>query len=568
MAVYRVTAPDGSEFEITAPDDATEEQVLAYAQQQFAQQQQPPQPEAPQRTPEEQRALEDALTGTSLDPTAGQSFLTNAHQGLGKFFADTGRGVGQMTGMVSQQDVDAARLRDEPLNNTWGGVLGQGAGAMATLAIPGAGAARLAQGAGRAAPYLAAAATGGGLAGLQPVATGETRAGNAATGAALGAAGQAVASGLGVLATKAASAVNPVVARSIEAARAAGIPLNVAQVTDSAPIRALQAATRYLPFAGATKASKAQQEAFNRAVGKSFGADASVLSDDVMKAARQKLGAEFDDIYSRNDVAVTPDVMRRLLAIEREAGENLVPEEAQIVRNQIERIVRKAQDGVMSGRAYQGVRSAIQTAEKKGGDIGRLIKGVRSELDDAAAQSVGPDDAARLAKVRGGWANLRMTEEALSQVAGSAGNVRPAALWPLIRKGSTKEMRELAKIGQNVLKETIGDSGTGPRTLYQSLLTGSVGAGGLMAGGTAGAVGALTGLGKLAAVGAVAGKALNTDTASRLLAQGKPTAGLARLAKPLPRLLPAGQMVLSQDTPLNIGTVSGYDPNDPRYQGR
>ena len=37
---YRVTAPDGTRFEITAPEGATEQQVLKYARQQFAQQQQ------------------------------------------------------------------------------------------------------------------------------------------------------------------------------------------------------------------------------------------------------------------------------------------------------------------------------------------------------------------------------------------------------------------------------------------------------------------------------------------------------------------------------------------------
>lgn len=36
MATYDVTAPDGSIHEVTAPDEATEEQVLAYAQQEFA----------------------------------------------------------------------------------------------------------------------------------------------------------------------------------------------------------------------------------------------------------------------------------------------------------------------------------------------------------------------------------------------------------------------------------------------------------------------------------------------------------------------------------------------------
>src|SRR4249919_1505902 len=35
MAKYRITAPDGNTYEINAPDDATEDQVMAYAQQNY-----------------------------------------------------------------------------------------------------------------------------------------------------------------------------------------------------------------------------------------------------------------------------------------------------------------------------------------------------------------------------------------------------------------------------------------------------------------------------------------------------------------------------------------------------
>lgn len=41
MAKYRITAPDGSAFEVTAPDSASEAEVMAYAQGQFAKQQAP-----------------------------------------------------------------------------------------------------------------------------------------------------------------------------------------------------------------------------------------------------------------------------------------------------------------------------------------------------------------------------------------------------------------------------------------------------------------------------------------------------------------------------------------------
>lgn len=45
MADFIVTNPQGQKFKITAPDGATQEQVLAYAQQQFAQKPQAPQPQ-------------------------------------------------------------------------------------------------------------------------------------------------------------------------------------------------------------------------------------------------------------------------------------------------------------------------------------------------------------------------------------------------------------------------------------------------------------------------------------------------------------------------------------------
>lgn len=509
------------------------------------------------RTPEEQRALEDKLTGTSIDPTQGNSFLQNLTIGAGKSVVDTGAGLSQLFGMgPSEQEVAQRREMDAPLMATGGGLTGNILGGVAQTAIPFAGGAKLASLAGRAAPYVSAAARGAAFAGAQPVAEGESRLTNTAVGGGLGVLGQGIASGAQAAASKAAASLSPVIRQSIESARAAGIPLNVAQVTNSAPVRALQAASKYLPFAGASKSAQAQQEAFNRAVGRSFGADAPQLTDDVMRSARGRLSQTFDDIYTRNDVEIGPDVVRRMAQVEREAFEDLTAPEAQVVRNQLDKVMREAGDGILTGKKYQAVRSALQKAED-GGKIGRLVRKMRNELDDAAVASVSADDAARLAKVRSQWANLRTAEDALKQVSGAAGDIRPASLYPLIRKGATKEMRELAKIGQNVLKDGIGDSGTAQRQMYQNLLTGG-----------AGLAAAGAGLGKLVLGGAAVGKALNSNAASKLLQQGKPTAGLARLLQPAPRLLPlAAPAVAPLVAPFDIGTVSGYDRNDPRYRG-
>lgn len=64
----------------------------------------------------------------SVDPTYGNNFFYNLAAGLGKAGADTGRGLGELVGAVTPQEVDEARQLDKPLLNTAGGVLGDFAG--------------------------------------------------------------------------------------------------------------------------------------------------------------------------------------------------------------------------------------------------------------------------------------------------------------------------------------------------------------------------------------------------------------------------------------------------------
>ena len=114
---------------------------------------------------------------------------------------------------------------------------------------------------------------------------------------------------------------------------------------------------------------------------------------------------------------------------------------------------------------------------------------------------------------------------------GSAGNVRPASLYPLVRGGSTPEMRELAKIGQNVLKDTIPNSGTAERTMMLNLL--GLGGAGYVAGSDS-----MPAWARLAGTGILAGRAMNSPLAARALGQGRPISALARLAQSAPRVAP------------------------------
>jgi archaellum component FlaC len=70
MAKYRITAPSGEKFDITAPEGASQEQVMAYAQQQFNSQPKLPTASAPE-LPKSYTAGEAALEGAkNLVPSA------------------------------------------------------------------------------------------------------------------------------------------------------------------------------------------------------------------------------------------------------------------------------------------------------------------------------------------------------------------------------------------------------------------------------------------------------------------------------------------------------------------
>lgn len=487
---------------------------------------------------------------TPDDPTDGNSFLENALIGYGRAGMQTARGVGQLLGVVDNADVDEARRLDAPLMNTAGGKVGNFVGqAHQMMAMPG-----VAGGAGRLAPFINAGLQGGVFNALQETGTGESRKMNALVGTGAGIAGQAVSSGAGLLAKRAANAMNPVVKESIDLAKRAGIPLHLSQVTNSKALKATSSALNWLPFSGASRAAARQQGAFNAAVGRSFGAEnAATLSDDVMQAAREKLSNEFTSIYSGKHIPIGDDVLERMMQVEQRAMEDLPDDAAKVVTKQLNKILTKADSGTLTGEQYQALRTSLGDAAD-GSATGRFVKMLRSELDKAAASGLGMKDAARLKKVQGQWANLRTTQDALKQVSGASGNVKPASLWPLVRKGSTPEMRKLAQIGQNVLKDSVPDSGTPAREMvYRTLGL----AGGATAAGAATGYGLLGPLAKLGVAGATAGRMLNSPAAAGLLGQGAPSRAVAASLRPLPKIAPLAAPAIT--APLEL-SISGGQP--------
>lgn len=120
----------------------------------------------------------------NFDPTQNMSGFKKFAAGGGKAIYDIGRGIGQMTGILSQEDIDRAKELDAPLMRTGAGMAGNVAGniamALPTAAIPGAN------------TVTGSSLIGAGLSALQPTESGESRLSNAGVGAIAGGALPAV----------------------------------------------------------------------------------------------------------------------------------------------------------------------------------------------------------------------------------------------------------------------------------------------------------------------------------------------------------------------------------------
>ncbi|WP_202911071.1 hypothetical protein [Stenotrophomonas maltophilia] len=490
----------------------------------------------------EQLAQENSARRATFDPVAARAAeLSNRQQafnqapligqfasGAGSRVASAAMGLGQLLGLTDEQDAQRQADQMAFMDGNSAASVGKVAGDIGLLAAPGGAIGKIPSIGGRIAGN---AALGAGYGALDPVTGDESRLENAAIGGAAGGIGGAAQSALGALAGRARAAVDPIRQRAIEVAREQGIPLHISQLSQSIPLKTMASVAKYLPFSGAGEAASRQQGAFNRAVGRTFGADTPQFTDEAMAAARKGMSGRFQEIYDRNNIPVDEAVAARLASRQSQVSEPLLKEEAAVVERYAQKIRDEVADGKITGPIYQRLRTNLMEAEKRANPgVAAAIKGLRGELDEIAAEAVGEADSAALKALRSQWANFRTTENVLRQVAGAGGDVRPAALWPAIRSGSTKEMRELARTGQVLLKDPIPDSGTSGRLLAGGLLGG---------GGFVGGAESILPLAGLLAGGATAGRVLN----SGLLAGAVANPGRGALA--LSRAAPAGTILVA-----------------------
>lgn len=484
--------------------------------------------------------LDAAFQKQNAQNVASMTPLQRFMAGAGKSVEDTGRGVGELVGLESPQQVAQSRQMDQALVNSGAGKFGDYAGQAAQMYLGGLALRGVLGAAGvssRLAPYINSAVTSGTFSGAQPVTPGESRALNTGVGTALGVVGQAVPGVLGGIANKFTPVMSQAKRAALDTAARYSIPLHLSQVANGRFTQALGAASRFLPFSGAAAADNAQRVAWNRALASMMGEDATELTPGVVANAKRVAGNDYTRVLGGSSIDMDGPTMNALAAAQAKAHAELLPENAALVDQQIDRVINAAADngGAIPGAQYQDLRNSIKDSVRANPTLTHHLGAVRSALEDAANRQIHD-----LAPINARYKNIKTIEQGLKQTGGANNTITPANLYHLTQGkfGATPQMQALAQLGQTVLKSPINDSGTAQRWLaYRMLGAGGLGAAGYLDPdhskywlGTAG----------LLAGGPTVGRLMNSDLAARTLPYfgSNVFRGLSTAARPLPYMLP------------------------------
>jgi hypothetical protein len=293
-----------------------------------------------------------------------------------------------------------------------------------------------------------------------------------------------------------------------------GIPLTAGQRTGSKPLQWAESTAADMPGSGgrAASMSAAQKAAYDRAVterpfsraeltARGVPEDVNLPDPRVVNAGKQSLADEYKRL-TQNELVSNPQLHTRLGRAESEYSRLVQPHElSKSVEQTRSDIVNRlvANQGRMAGDEYQSIRSQIGKAADEATNPQQKIalKEMQGALDEAMQAGLPPAEAKAWIENNRRYALMKQLEPA---VAGAGENLSPARVAQTTRAGRNAQyaggqgdLDELARAGSIVLKD-LPQSGTGPRTGWQTLFNMPIlVGGGAAAGSTMGPMGAAVG---------------------------------------------------------------------------
>jgi hypothetical protein len=497
MAKYIVTSPDGQKYEVTAPDDATPEQVKQYAQQNYGKD---------QSLPAKQPTVAEGMT-------TGERFIT----GIGKGMTDIYRGGKQLLNVGDQEallrDIEESRRLDIPLLNTTSGAIGNFVGqasiAAPTAFIPGAN------------TLAGATLLGGGLGAVQPTLSQGENAANVLFGMAGGAAGKktadlmggllrgntvnlnasssggtagasSTASGgataigkgggytFGTVGSDPSAGLNEARRQAMESGKKLGMKLTPGQASGSKALQQLEAKLESQPMtSGPFSAIKANnQTILNRAAAQAIGESENVVDSAVLAQANNRISNVYKFVADQRPRKIDPDEFINRLANVENDFEGLLP--GSVLDNPlVKRLYGFAERGNATGEQLQDIASKLGKAAHNqmstaSGDrqLGMALYQVKDQADDLLSQGLKGETKATFDAARSQYRNLMNLTQRTGVLNPSSGDVSGASLANLLQQKdkagflygkNQTPMYEAARFAQ-AFKPIVGDSGTATRS--------------------------------------------------------------------------------------------------------
>jgi hypothetical protein len=282
------------------------------------------------------------------------------------------------------------------------------------------------------------------------------------------------------------SQLNPEQQRLAAEAQRLDIPLTAAQRTGSRPLQSLESVFSTLPMtAGAQQRIKgAQQSAFNREALKHIGETGTEATDDVLDAARQRIGGKIESLARQTTVVPDQEFTNDLMDTVSEYSRRLDAQRKPVFENFVSDINDAMMQGGMPGDIYQKARSQLsQMANAAGASdpyFAQALRALRDTLDNAADRAMPANLRDAWRDARREWGHLRTIEKSRSNTttAAAGGDIPPTAFANAVKQANKRAyafgaggMNKLSKIGTTFVRDPIPNSGTPERLYWQNLLT-------------------------------------------------------------------------------------------------
>lgn len=274
--------------------------------------------------------------------------------------------------------------------------------------------------------------------------------------------------------------VAPQVAQLAQKAESYGIPLRPDMLSNNKIMRMVGEALEKVPLSGAK--NEQRQTAFNKAIMGTIGAEgAEKLTPDVFAKALDQSGGMIGNLSEKYPVPLSGGLATKLNEHVAQAKKFETADVANIVESYVKEIQDKVKNGAVDGTAFRKLRTKLtgQMRRTNNGDLKHALDELDDTMLDAIQGQLTPEELQGFNTARRQYANAKTLEPMVAK--SPTGDMSPAALMgrmtatgsgkSMMAKGKAGELGDIARIGQQFLKEPAS-SGTTERSIAYGLLGG------------------------------------------------------------------------------------------------